>query len=108
MTEINLEKFRAFKYIEYIDEVVIEYAVGLKNEDKTLRIKVFKDKDGKYYARKNYHIGTKPQSPYMSNDGLHNTIEEALDEAIGSISMMCYDSKEKDESKKELVENNDW
>ncbi|MCX6156666.1 MAG: hypothetical protein NTY74_01660 [Ignavibacteriae bacterium] len=105
MTEINLESFRALKYIDYIDEVVIEYAIGLKNEDMTLRIKVFKDKDGKYYARKNYYIGTKPQSPYASIDGIHTTAEKALEEAIGTVSMQCFDCNEIDKRKQIIYPN---
>jgi len=108
MTEINLDKFRAFKHVEYIDEIVKEYAVGLKNIDNTLRIRIFKDKNGKFYARNNFKIGTKPNdTPYVSIEDGHLTIEDALNEAI-STSMLSFICEEKDKNKHMLEYSKEW
>ena len=108
MEGINLEKFRKLKHIEYIDEIVKEYAVGLKNIENTLRVRIFKDKNGKFYARKNFKIGTKPNdTPYESIEDNHLTIEDALNEAI-STSMTSFICEEKDMNKQMIEYNKDW
>lgn len=89
MSENKLDRFRKLKHIINIDEMMNEYAVDLKNYNKKLRVKIFKDKNGRYYHCMNYKIATKSQSTYVSNEGNHETVEAALFEAI-EISMHSY------------------
>ncbi|HEY5533563.1 MAG TPA: hypothetical protein VIL99_01285 [Ignavibacteria bacterium] len=108
MATLDLNKFRKLDHIEFVDEVVKEYAVKLKNYDKILRVKIFQDENGKFYSRMNFSIGTKPNgSAYVSMEDNHETIEDALWEALQT-SMMSFNHLEEDKSKHMTDVNIDW
>ena len=91
MQKDTMQQIKELGYIEFINPVVKEFAVKLMNIERILRIKIFQEDNGKFYFIMNYRIGTKPNATsYISQEGNHETIEEALWEAVFT-SMMSFD-----------------